>query len=33
MAVFDEDMSKTWEEKIFLRDMEVRGKYLHIVGL
>ena len=33
MAVFDEDVSKPWDEKIFLRDMTVNGKTLHIVGL
>ena len=33
MAVFDDDASKSWEEKIFLRDMSVDGKTLHIVGL
>ena len=33
MAVFDEDPSKPWDEKIFLRDMTVDGKILHIIGL
>jgi len=33
MAVFDDDASKSWEEKIFLRDMSVDSKTLHIVGL
>ena len=33
MAVFDDDASKSWDEKIYLRDMSVDGKTLHIVGL
>ena len=33
MAVFDEDMSKSWDEKIYNRDVELGGKTLHIVGL
>ena len=33
MAVFDEDMSKPWDEKIYNRDIELDGKTLHIVGL
>jgi hypothetical protein len=33
MAVFDEDKSKPWDEKLFLRDETVNGKTLHIVGL
>jgi len=33
MAVFDEDMSKSWDEKIYNRDIELGGKTLHIVGL
>jgi len=33
MAVFDEDMSKPWDEKIYNRDIELAGKTLHIVGL
>ena len=33
MAVFDDDASKSWEEKIFLRDVSLDGKTLHIVGL
>ena len=33
MAVFDEDKSKTWEEKLYNRDVELNGKTLHIVGL
>ena len=33
MAVFDDDSSKSWDEKIFLRDETIDGKSLHIVGL
>ena len=33
MAVFDDDASKSWEEKLYTRDMELGGKTLHIVGL
>ena len=33
MAVFDEDMSRPWDEKIYNRDISLAGKTLHIVGL
>ena len=33
MAIFDEDKSKPWEEKLFNRDVELNGKTLHVVGL
>ena len=33
MAVFDEDMSKSWDEKIYNRDITLDGKTLHIIGL
>ena len=33
MAVFDEDKSKPWEEKLYNRDVVFNGKTLHIVGL
>jgi hypothetical protein len=33
MAIFDEDMSKSWDEKIYTRDMELDGKTLHLIGL
>ena len=33
MAIFDEDKSKPWEEKLYTRDVSVDGKTLHIVGL
>ena len=33
MAVFDEDMTKSWDEKIYNRDITLDGKTLHIIGL
>ena len=33
MPIFDEDKSKTWEEKLYTRDVEFNGKTLHVVGL
>ena len=33
MAIFDEDMSKPWDEKIYTRDVTLDGKTLHLVGL
>ena len=33
MAVFDADSSKTWEEKLYVRDVPFKGKTLHVVGL
>ena len=33
MAVFDEDMSKPWDEKLYCRDVELNGKTLHVIGL
>ncbi len=33
MPVFDEDKSKTWDEKLYLRDEVIDGKNIHIVGL
>ena len=33
MAVFDEDKSKPWEEKLYNRDVDFGGKTLHVVGL
>ena len=33
MAIFDEDKSKPWEEKLYNRDVEFGGKTLHVVGL
>ena len=33
MAIFDEDKSKSWEEKLYSRDVEFNGKTLHLIGL
>ena len=33
MAVFDDDASKPWDEKIYTRDEIVDGKTIHIIGL
>jgi hypothetical protein len=33
MAVFDEDSGRSWDEKIYSRDVAFDGKTLHIVGL
>jgi len=33
MPVFDEDKSKSWDEKLFLRDESVGGRTIHVVGL
>ena len=33
MPIFDEDKSKSWEEKLYNRDVEFCGKTLHVVGL
>ena len=33
MAIFDEDKSKSWEEKLCSRDVEFNGKSLHVIGL
>ena len=33
MAIFDEDTSKSWDEKIYTRDIEIDGKTLHLIGL
>ena len=33
MAIFDEDKSKPWEEKLYSRDVVFNGKTLHLVGL
>ena len=33
MAIFDEDKSKPWEEKLYSRDVAFNGKTLHVVGL
>ena len=33
MAIFDDDASKSWDEKIYTRDEVVDGKTLHFIGL
>ncbi len=33
MAIFDDDASKSWDEKIYTRDEVVDGKTIHFVGL
>ena len=33
MAIFDEDKSKPWDEKLFTREVELNGKTLHLIGL
>ncbi len=33
MAVFDEDKSKSWDEKLYVRNVAFGGKQLHITGL
>ena len=33
MAVFDEDKSKPWNEKLYTRDETVDGKTIHVIGL
>ena len=33
MAIFDEGQLKSWDEKLYRRDVEFDGKTLHIVGL
>ena len=33
MAVFDDGKSKSWEEKLYCRDVEFNGKMLHVIGL
>ena len=33
MPIFDEDKSKSWDEKLYNRDVELGGKTLHVVGL
>lgn len=33
MAVFDVDSAKSWDEKIYARDVEFSGKTVHVIGL
>ena len=33
MVVFDDDGSKSWDEKIFTRDIDFNGRTIHVIGL
>ena len=33
MPIFDEDKSKSWEDKLYARDEVVDGKTIHVIGL
>ena len=33
MPIFDEDKTKSWEEKLYNRDVVFNGKTIHVVGL
>lgn len=33
MPVFDEDKTRPWSDKLFLREVSYAGKTIHIVGL
>ena len=33
MPIFDEDKAKSWEEKLYNREVVVNGKTIHVVGL
>ena len=33
LAVFDDDASKSWDEKIYTRDEVFNGKTIHVIGL
>ena len=33
MPIFDPDSTKSWEEKLYTRDISLGGKTLHIIGL
>ena len=33
MAIFDDGKEKSWDEKLYNRDVEFNGKTLHVVGL
>ena len=33
MPVFDDDAGKSWDEKLFTRDVDFAGKTIHVVGL
>ena len=33
MPIFDKSKTKTWDEKIYSRDVEFDGKNIHVLGL
>jgi len=33
MPIFDDDKSKSWDERLFNRDEMVNGKVIHVVGV
>ena len=33
MPIFDKSKTKTWEEKIYSRDVVFDGKTIHVIGL
>ena len=33
MAIFDENKTTPWDEKLFTRDVALNGKTLHVIGL
>ena len=33
MPIFEKSMEKTWDEKIYSRDVAVEGKTIHVIGL
>ena len=33
MPIFDKSKAKTWEEKIYTRDVVLDGKTIHVIGL
>ena len=33
MPIFEKSTEKTWDEKIYSRDVTVDGKAIHVIGL
>jgi len=33
MPIFDKSKTKSWDEKIYARDVELDGKTIHVIGL
>ena len=33
MPIFEKSKEKTWDEKIYTRDVVVDGKSIHVIGL